>query len=217
MSFDVFSPTIGVNDASYGPGTIYGTNAAPVTSSGFDPIANHYSVGVAQGYHGAYSDFFTPDPSLNIEAFTLAGFSNHATLETVHLGVPSFTDIGPVLSFTAQYQDFSSGFPFGGLVLGANSDGILVQQINGFFDLGTINPITGGENFVGTLTSNYQVFMNTTNLSKTTGTPPTLPLVFTPAALFVQAAPEPSSALMFAVAAVAIFGARRLRSIVRAA
>ncbi len=215
MAFDVFSPTIGVNDAIFGPGTVYGTNAAPVTSSGFDAVANHYSVGVAQGFHGSYNDFFTFDPSVNIDAFTLAGFSNHATLESLSHGVASFTDIGPVLTFTAQYHDGGVGSPFGGLVLGANSDGVLVQQINGFFDLGTLNPTTGGEQFVGTLTHNYQVFMNTTNLSLKSGTAPTLPLVFTPSALFV-AAPEPSSAMMFAVAAVALVAARQLRKAVRA-
>ncbi len=205
MFFDVFSPAV---DGAI----ILNTNAAPVTKPDYNSTTTDYSVFAAKGhggFHGAYSDFFTFDPSQNIDSFSLAGFDNHASLQTSNAGVVSYKDIGPVVTFTANYDDGSSGFPFGGLVIGANSDGFLVEQISGFFATGGTDPSTGGNVFVGTLSPNYQIFMNTTNLSLTSGTPPTLPLVF-------EAVPEPSSVLMFAVAAVAIVAARRLRSAVRA-
>ena len=202
---DVFSPTI---DGT----TIDGANAAVANKSGFNASTGHYSIGKAQGFHGSYTDFFTFDPSVNISSFSLAGFSNLGTLETLHGALPpTYSLVGPVITFTQNYADGSSGFPFGGVVVGANSDGLLVQQVNGLFDLGTISPITHGEVFVGQLVSSYQLFLNTTNLSLKTGTPPTLPIVFDAVGVA-----EPSSALMFAAAAVAIVAARRLRSVARA-
>ncbi len=172
MAVNVFDPTI---DGAF----IDGNNAAPVSAPVFSVGNGTYSIDTTQGFHGSYHDFFTFDPSLNIASFSLAGFDNHATLEVLHGSDPAtFIDVGPVITYTVTYDDGTSGFPFGGILIGTGADGSLVQQISGFFDLGVVNPDTGGEEFIGTLTTTYQIFENTTNLSLKSGTPPTLPLEF---------------------------------------
>jgi hypothetical protein len=182
----ILQVTEAVNGATVGP--LYAAAVGAVNNLG----GGQYSVDNTE-YGGSFYDFSNPAvPAGNVVATHLLSYN------------PALAS--GIITYQYTYGDGSMPPAFGGLIVGYNSQDILVEQIDGFVP---VNKADG--TYAGTLDPTHWIIFaatgNNLSLEANGGAGPNLPILFGQTGSF-NGLPEPSTFALVPLALLAITVAR---------